>query len=277
MQTTDPVIISASRRTDVPALHGAWFRASLDAGQVSCRQPFSGVTQTISLRREDVLGFVFWSKNFVPFLDTLDVLRARGYPFYCHYTITGLAAPFEPQLPPLSERLDSFREIACRFGEDCVIWRFDPLVLANTLSADQTYDRFCRLLTALQGATNLCVTSFVQMYAKVQRRFERLRQAHGIEVYDPALDAKRALLVRLADEARGAGISLAVCCQDELVGGGVLKAGCVDAARLARVSGAPMPDVPRRGARPQCGCCASRDIGTYNTCTHRCAYCYATT
>ena len=76
-----PLIISASRRTDVPAFHGAWFLACLDQGYAEYPNPFSNALCRVSLRRDTVIGFVFWSKNFIPFLPVLAELDKRGYPF----------------------------------------------------------------------------------------------------------------------------------------------------------------------------------------------------
>jgi hypothetical protein len=270
-----PHIISASRRCDVPAHHGDWFMQCLSAGIVTYRHPFSGAPQAASLRRDDVIGFVFWSKDFLPFEHHLNELEQCGYPFYCQFTITGLDAPLEPHLPPLQQRLDCFRRLAECHGPARVVWRFDPIVISSGCSVDKTCERFTRMCDSLAGCTDTCVVSFMQHYTKVDARLARVAERTGIRVVDLPDTDRRALLTRMAQHAATVGIGVTVCCQDELVGGEVGKAHCVDIERFARFLAEPLPDVPRQGTRKQCGCSHSVDIGAYGRCGHGCAYCYA--
>ena len=270
-----PSIISVSRRSDIPAWHGAWFMHCLDEGYAEFLNPFNRKPVHVSLLPDDVLGFVFWSKNFIPFMDSLDSVARRDYPFYCHYTITGLPDLLEPCLPPVNDRLACFKHLSDRLGPDRVIWRFDPIVISNTLSPDATFERFVSLTDRIVGCTRLCCVSFVQMYRKVMRRMAELETSGDFSLSDPSTDEKRALLARMADYASQAGIRLAVCCQDDLIGGLIDKAHCVDRDVLLSHSAIILPAIPRKGTRAMCGCSFSRDIGTYNTCNHHCRYCYA--
>ncbi len=275
MATTTPNIISVSRRSDVPAWHGKWFAQRLKDGFAEYRNPFSGALHRVSLLPEDVIGFVFWSKNFSGFHDILADVDKAGYLFYCHFTITGLDKNLEPGMPSLASRLACFRELSRIYGTERVLWRFDPIVISSACSADETFRRFSRLLNELAGHTHDCYVSFVQFYGKVKKRFARLEQETGVRVFDPPLVEKRDLLARMAEEAARANVTISVCCQDELVGGGVEKAHCVAIERFRLISGRDLPPVPRRGTRKQCGCSQSRDIGAYDTCRHGCVYCYA--
>ena len=258
-----PSIISVSRRTDVPAFHGAWFMDCLNRGYAECPNPFSKKMQRVSLRRDDVIGFVFWSKNFIPFLPVLDNVRSRGFQFYCLFTITGHDAPIEPHLPPLSDRIACFKTIASTHGADHVMWRFDPIIAC----AHSPFDMFRKFADDLVGSTDECITSFVQFYPKVRRRCRQL----GMQLADPPIEEKRTVIERMADYAASRGMKLNVCCQDDLICGKAGKAHCVDIERF----GLTIAAVPRKGTRKQCGCSYSRDIGTYNTCDHQCVYCYA--
>lgn len=264
-------IISASRRTDIPAFYMPWFMRRLDAGMVSYPNPFGGQRCTVSLRPEHVHSFVFWSKNFAPFLPHLDAIRDRDTRFYCHYTITGAPRFIEPHVPDWEQGVDTFRALVEKTSPRHVQWRFDPILIAEGLPPEFYSARFRQIAQALSGLTERCYFSFASFYGKVERR---LTQA-GIRYNDPPLAEKHALIHTLADTAEQVGITLYACCQDDLIGGRVKQAHCVDGDLLAEL----FPDRPlvsaQRPTREACGCFASRDIGIYNTCVHGCVYCYA--
>jgi hypothetical protein len=264
-------IISASRRTDIPAFYMPWLMNRLRAGSVDYPNPFGGQVCTISLRPEDVHSIVFWSKYYRQLLPHLDELEECGYRFYCHYTITGAPRALEPHVPDWQQAVQVFRQLSERTSPRHVQWRFDPIVFTDELGADFYTDRFRQLADALTGATHRCYFSFATYYGKVTRQ---LQCAH-IRFFDPPVEEKQALIERMADIADARGITLYACCQDALVAGRVRKAHCVDGDLLAEL----FPDRPllsqARPTREQCGCTASRDIGMYDTCPHGCVYCYA--
>lgn len=266
-----PRIISASRRCDIPATRRDWFLRCLRAGTASFTHPYSHQRCTVSLAPDDVIGFVFWSKDFSHFHDVLSEVRARGFLFYCLYTITGLGEPLEQHPTSLDGRIRDFQTLSEMFGPACLVWRFDPIVLSDDITVETTISRFSHIASRLSTCTRECIVSFVQHYPHM---LQRLAQRH-IHIIDPPLDEKRALLHHLADIARTYAISIHVCCQDELVGGPIKKAHCVDIWRFRELAGATLPGVPRRGTRRQCGCSASTDIGSYHACPHACLYCYA--
>lgn len=266
-----PRIISASRRCDIPATHAEWFVRCLRAGAASFTHPYSRQRCTVSLAPHDVIGFVFWSKDFSRFYDVLAEVHARGFLFYCLYTITGLGAPYEQHTTTLDARIRDFQRLSETFGPTRLVWRFDPIVLSEAISPDMTISRFALIASRLSTCTRDCIVSFVQRYPHMLQRLAQRR----IRSIDPPLDEKRTLLHHLADLARTYAITLHVCCQDELVGGPIKKAHCVDIWRFRELAGATLPGIPRRGTRPQCGCSASTDIGSYHACPHACLYCYA--
>ncbi len=266
-------IISASRRTDIPAFYMPWFMHRLRAGTVSYPNPFGGQNHTLSLRPEDVHSIVFWSKFYGPFLCHVDELQAQGYAFYAHYTITGAPPCLEPNVPHWEQAVQVFRTLAARTSPRHVQWRFDPILLTDDLDAAFYLDRFRQIAAALEGATTRCYFSFATFYTKVTRRLEKA----GIRFIDPPLEARQALVETLAAAASNHGMTLYSCCQADLLSARVRPAHCVDADLLAEL----FPDRPlTRTARPtreQCGCFASRDIGMYDTCPFGCLYCYANT
>ncbi len=264
-------IISASRRTDIPAFYMSWLMNRLRTGYVCYPNPFSGEVYTVSLRPEEVHSIVFWSKGYKPLLSHLDELKERGYYFYFHYTITGAPRVLEPHVPDWQRSVQVFQELAKRTSPRYVQWRFDPILFTEELGTKFYIERFRDIATALSGATQRCYFSFAVFYGKVERQLQRT----GIYFHDPAMEEKQALIEAMADIAAPCGITLYACCQDALVTGRVQKARCVDGDLLAEL----FPDRPRisqlRPTREQCGCVASRDIGMYDTCPYGCLYCYA--
>jgi DNA repair photolyase len=264
-------VISASRRTDIPAFYMPWLMNCLRKGGVSYPNPVSGRIHTVSLQPDDVHSIVFWSKNYGRFLPHWDELVERGYRFYFHYTITGVPRKLEPHVPDWPQSVEVFRTLAKRASPRHVQWRFDPILFTHEWGAEFYVERFRRIAAALAGATRRCYFSFAIFYDKVKRR---LQQA-GIRFRDPSLEEKLALVQAMADIADECDIGLYACCEDILVTERVRKAHCVDGDLLAELF-QDRPLVSQfRPTREQCGCVASRDIGMYDTCPHGCVYCYA--
>lgn len=274
------VIVSASFRTDIPAFYGRWFINRLRAGACEVRNPYGSQTYTVSLRREDVDGFVFWTKNIGPFLRRLPEVRERGFPFVVQHTINGYPRALESRVAHNSRTIGYVRRVSETYGSDAVVWRYDPIMLSSLTPPDWHRRHFASLARRLEGATNEVTVSFAQVYQKTRRNLNAAAREYDFtwdEHERVAPDDLRALLVDLAQIAVAHGMRMTACSQRSLlIPGLVSEARCVDAERLARVAGAPLPGKPRlKGNRPECGCYESRDIGAYDTCPHGCVYCYA--
>jgi hypothetical protein len=269
------MIISASYKTDIPAFYGEWFRARLRAGYCLMRNPHSGQVSRVSLRREDVDGFVFWTKNLGPFIPTLAEVHRRGYPFIVQYTITGYPRALETAVVDADRAVDHLRLVAETYGPRAAVWRYDPILFSSLTPPEAHLAAFGRLTERLRGATDEVVVSFAQVYYKTRKNTDAAARAHGFTWRDPADNEKRALLSRFVEIARANGMQLTVCSQNHLLVPGAQPARCVDATRLADIAGHPI-GAPLKGNRPDCGCHQSRDIGEYDTCPHGCVYCYAT-
>jgi len=270
-----PRIISASRRTDIPAFYGEWFMRRLREGWALTYNPFSRRVFRVSLVPSDVAAIVFWSKNFGPFLPRLAELAERGYNMVFHYTITGLPRVFEGRVPDTGAAVAAFRALAGMFSSRHVQWRYDPVLLTTVTDKEYHLRRFRELCGRLEGLTTRCYTSFVCLYPKVRRRLEGVLAKNGVQMQPATAEEQRELAGRLAEIAAGHGIALYSCCGDHLVGGPVKKARCVDGGLLAGLFGLD-PGLFRPGpSRKQCGCSESTDIGMYDTCPHACVYCYA--
>jgi hypothetical protein len=268
-------IVSVSRRTDVPAFYQEWFRKRIEEGYAGYVNPFGGQKYLVSLRTEDVLAFVFWSKDFGPFLEDLRRMDDKGYKFYFNFTITGLPSDFEPDVPPLGDLIGTCKELAARYSPKHINWRYDPIVISNATTADYHVERFTHIAKTLEGSVERCYFSFSTFYDKVKKNLARLRRETDIDAFDPDTTIKRELAGRLADIGAEYGIRLYTCCGDYLISNDIRKASCVDADTIAELFYGGQLDVPRKPTRNECGCFASVDIGAYDTCVHGCIYCYA--
>lgn len=269
------MIISASYRTDIPAFYGEWFRNRLRAGFCKMANPFNRKQRyTISLRRENVDGFVFWTKNLAPFTGVLDEVRERGFPFIVQYTINGYPRALESRVVDPSRSVRHFRAVAEKFGPRVPIWRYDTIIFSTLTDAGFHRRNFEELATQLAGATDEVVVSFMQLYDKTHRNMNEAARRHSFQWEDPPAHAKRSLLEDLAAIAAGHSMRLTICSQPELLIGGVGEARCVDAQRLMDVAGRRFR-AELKGMRTGCGCFESKDIGDYDTCPHGCVYCYA--
>ena len=268
-------IISVSRRTDIPAFYSEWFLNRIRDGYVRWVNPFSRIVHRISLRPEDVMAFVLWSKNYAPLLPHLGKLDAGGYRMLFHFTINGLPKAFEPRVPGTRETLECARTLSDRYGADAVLWRYDPVLVSSITDRQYHLSRFRELCAALEGAVKRCYFSFVVFHNKVQRNASALRRETGIVLHDLPTPERVEIANALADIASEHRIELLSCCGDYLLGGKIKKAHCTDAELLLRL----YPDKTRRlveaPTREGCGCCECTDIGAYDTCPHGCVYCYA--
>ncbi len=272
------MIISASRRTDIPAFFGHWFAERVRAGWVDIKNPFNPKqVRRVSLLPEDVDAFVFWTKNPAPFRGLLDGLDRRGFCYYFQFTINAYDRDLEPNLPAMKERLETFFRLSDRLGPERVIWRYDPIVLSNRTPAEFHLKSFDGLSRALQGRTRRVVISLAEYYRKTNRRLRAL-EADGVRFDRQAADRPRTidLLRRLRQAADARGIQMESCaCAFDLSPAGIRPSACVDAQLIRALWGADVPSTGDPGQREHCRCAISRDIGTNSTCAHGCLYCYA--
>lgn len=270
-------IVSISRRTDIPAFYGPWFEHRMEEGFAGWENPFGGQRYLVSLNPDDVLALVFWSKNYRPFLPVLEKVRARGYPVFFNYTITGLPHEFECHLVPTDDALDSLGQLASLYSPDHINWRYDPIVVSSITPPAFHEARFAELCAKLQGKVRRCYFSYAIMYGKVERNFRRYEHEHSVKVMDLQQPDRIALAKRLAEIAAAHGIDMFTCCGDYLIDGRIKKAHCVDGDVISRLYYGGGWHGVERPTRKECGCTESTDIGKYDTCPHGCIYCYANT
>jgi hypothetical protein len=273
LESTVPVIVSASYRTDIPAFYAAWFLARLRAGYCRVANPYGGGTHRVSLAPGDVDGFVFWTRNMRPLMADLDRVRQVA-PFTVQFTLTGYPRALESSVIGLEEGVAQMHELRRRFGPRVAAWRYDPIVFGAGLDPAAHLANFAGLARQLAGTVDEVALSVVHLYRKTRRNLDRAAQRHRFLWHDPPVEGKRELLAELAAIAVGHGIVPTLCSQPELLVPGLDEARCIDAERLADVAQHPIAG-RESGNRPGCRCALSRDIGAYDTCPHGCVYCYA--
>lgn len=274
------MIISASRRTDIPAYYGEWLMNRLRAGYCDVANPFNPKqVSRVSLRPEDVDAVVFWTKHVTPFLSSLDEIDARRFRTMFLYTLNAYPKPLEPGLPTTEQRTDTFRTLASRLGARRVVWRYDPIILSRQITADYHLDTFASLASQLRGSTQRVIISFVDFYRKTARRLSRLEEETGDAFCRETLDHPDLpdLVRGLKDAAAANGMEIQSCCEDPRVAELGIKPGkCIDDEWIRSAFGIDVPSRKDPGQRPGCRCVVSKDIGAPNTCLCGCPYCYAT-
>lgn len=272
------MIVSASRRTDIPAFHGEWFVERLRAGWVEVRNPFNPKqVRKVSLQPEDVDACVFWTKNPAPFIRHLDELDSAGYRYYFQFTLNAYGSELEPGVPQEAARLDSFACLSDRLGPRRVIWRYDPIVLSSLTPPDFHLKAFERLVRSLRGRTKRVVISLVEYYRKIDRRL-RCLEAAGVRFERQAIgqDVTRRLLSELRAMACDCDMEMQTCASGvDFSDLGIRPGACIDGLLIRELWDREVPLTKDPGQRPHCRCVMSRDIGTNDTCAHGCLYCYA--
>ena len=310
-----PILVSASRSTDIPAFYADWFFHRLKVGYSAWTNPFNGVKSFVSY--QDTRFIVFWSKNPQPLLRHLDYLKERNIGCYIQYTLNDYEKEgLERGVPKLSERIDTFKLLVDKLGKGRVIWRFDPLLLTDDISIDALLSKIERIGNQLQGYTEKLVFSYADIlsYRKVKANLEK----NHIPYHEWTEMQMLEFAKRLAELNKKWGYTLATCGEKvDLQQFGVEHNHCIDDALIIRfayedkklmdflkVKTYPMPvpnlfgesesmpndaillpnntyathgDNRDKGQRLFCGCIVSKDIGEYNTCPHLCEYCYANT
>ena len=314
VEATAPVIISASRSTDIPAFFAKWFFNRLAKGYCVWYNPFNQQPMYISFSKCKVV--VFWTKNpeqIIPFLPELD---RRGIHYYFQVTLNDyMKEGFEPNVPPVEKRIETFRKLSQLIGKEKVIWRFDPLIITPTIGPRELLKRIWNIGNQLKGYTDKLVFSFVDVkaYRKVQNNLVKetmhftkenvenaeANHAQRIEIVEGLLK------IRNAWHQEGWDVEMATCAEDiNLEKYGIEHNRCIDGELMKRIFAddeelvyylhtlkwperdifGQLPPIPEKkknvkdvGQRKICGCMVSKDIGMYNTCRHFCVYCYANT
>jgi hypothetical protein len=294
-----PEVISASRSTDIPAFYAEWFMNRLQQGYVKWVNPFNRRPQYVAFSNARVI--IFWSKNPRPLMPFLDKLDRRSLGYYFHFTLNDYEFErLEPGVPPLADRIETFKTLSQRIGKHRVIWRFDPLILAQGLAVPALLNRIERVGDQLAPFTQKLVFSFadISTYRKVQNNLARKGIAYQEFRKDLMVEAAQGI----GALAKQWGIAATTCAEPiSLSQFGIQHNRCIDDDLILRITPNPTSlnrlfgldlspqhdlfgtsekgrtPVKDPGQRASCGCVFGKDIGQYNTCPHLCLYCYANT
>lgn len=263
------MILSVSRRTDIPSYYFEWFSRRLKEGFVLVRNPGNrDMVSRVELSPSTVECMVFWTKNPAPMLDQLEVLAP--YPFYVQFTLNPYGKELEANLPEKATLADTFKRLASRIGRERVVWRYSPIIINSVYTGAFHLESFAAYCRQLRNATAHCRISFLEMYPKIGPRMAAL----GIE------EAPRQECVELAMKfaaiASGYGITVGACGDLDNESAGLDFSPCIDRRLIERVAGGVFPvKKDRNQKKAGCRCVESVDIGAYQTCLNGCAYCYA--
>jgi hypothetical protein len=264
------MIISASRRTDIPAFFGEWFMDRLREKRVAVKNPRNPkIISEVSLDPEDVDCIVFWTKNAKNFMRYLDEIERTGHRYYFQYTLNSYGNSIEKNLDAKSAA-EAFIALSKLIGKKKIIWRYDPVIINDTYTVEYHLKNFGELCEKLNRFTEKCVISFVDRYSFLANAF---KEYNITELSD---DQIREIAGGISVIAAKYAIPLASCCEGiDLSKYNIRGNKCVDDELINELFGLRIKYKKDPGQRRECGCCVSRDIGAYNTCPHGCVYCYA--
>lgn len=295
-----PIIVSASRSTDIPTFYADWFVERWKAGYVKWKNPFNGVPLYVSFKNTKVV--VFWTKNPKPMMKHLDFLDENVKNYYFQFSLNDYDKEgFEGKVPRVENRIETFKELSNRIGKEKVVWRFDPLLLTNEIDVKELLKRLEKIGDELYKYTNKLVFSFadIGIYKKVENNLNRsniqyieftletmLEFAEGLQKLNKKWELELATCAEKFDLNKY-GIHHNKCIDDDLMidlfhqdeelmkflGVEFIEPSLFDATTTITKT----KKIKDKGQREACGCIMSKDIGEYNTCPHECVYCYANT
>lgn len=264
------MILSVSRRTDIPNYYSEWFFNRLKEGFLYVRNPmnFHQISE-IKISPDVVDCIVFWTKNPLPMMERLDELEAYNY--YFQFTLTGYGNDVERNLPnKKTSVIPIFQELSNRIGKEKVVWRYDPIFFSNRYNVQYHLKAFRSIAEALSGYTEKCVISFLDIYPKNKKNMDNLLS------YDLSDSELREFAKELSNIAKENHIKIGSCAEKvDLDEYGIIHNSCIDKELIEKIIGCKLKINKDKNQRIECGCVESVEVGTYNTCKNGCVYCYA--
>jgi len=263
------MILSVSRRTDIPAFYSKWFFNRIHEGFVDVRNPMNvHQVSRVNIKPDVVDCIVFWTKHAQPIMKRLHELDEYNY--YFQYTINPYDRLIERNVPQKKGIIENFRDLSEQIGLTRVVWRYDPILITDKVDFDYHIKYFEELAKRLSGYTQRCVISFVDLYKKT------VRNTQALNMREPTVDEMHRFASLMTDIANNYGMKVVSCSEKEDLGKeGVEHGCCIDRKLIEQIVGYELDVKKDKNQREECGCVQSIDIGEYNTCMHNCKYCYA--
>ena len=264
------MILSVSRRTDIPAFYAEWFMERLRQKYVLVRNPFNAHNIShIPLSPENVDAIVFWTKNSKPIHRYLDEIDELGYKYYFQYTITPYRNDLEEKVQDKKEIVETFQTLSKKIGSEKVILRYDPVIITSSYSIDYHIKAFEKLCSHLKGYTHKVIISFIDYYNNTYKNIK----SHN--VYNISDNDMYIIAENFSSIANDNDLIIESCAEQiDLERFGINHGKCIDNELIEKITGYKL-SVGRDNQRNACGCIKCIDIGEYNTCMHKCLYCYA--
>lgn len=272
------MIISASRRTDIPAFYSPWFMNRVRAGFCIVPNPLNAKQiSRVSLEPDDVDALVFWTRDPSPLVPHVRELEDRGLPCFFLVTLLGYPEAYEPHSPNRRQVVEACRKLADVLGPERLAWRYDPIILSDATGPEFHRTAFSEIARELEGASSRCIVSVLDLYRGVRRAFagfgESLRPWEGARL----AKGLSCLVPYLVECGKERNFSLQSCAEEhDLSGLGVSPGACIDAGWMSAALCRSVSVNKDPYQREHCLCSAAKDIGVYNTCVFGCRYCYAT-
>lgn len=264
------MILSVSRRTDIPAFYSTWFMNRIKSGFVMVRNPFNHKQiSKISLNPEYIDCIVFWTKNAQPIMKYLDEI-SNNYLFYFQYTLNAYDRDIEPSADSLENRLEIIKQLSSKIGKEKVIWRYDPILISDKYTVNWHISQFEKISNELSNYVETCVFSFLDIYDKI------IKNIYSINGKAPSYEEKMYISKKFSQIAEANNIKLKTCSEDiELSKYNIRPSCCIDPILIGKLLNCEIKTKKDSNQRQTCGCVESIDIGEYNTCLNGCLYCYA--
>lgn len=264
------MILSVSRRTDIPNYFSDWFLNKVSNGYLYVRNPMNNhQVSKIEINREVIDCIVFWTKNPKNMIPKLDELK--NYPFYFQFTLTPYDKDIEPGIPSKRDELiDTFITLSNKIGKERVIWRYDPILINNKYTLEYHIKTISEMADRLNGYTDKVIISFIDSYAKIKKNMKEL------EIADISVEDMKSIAREFTIIASRNNLLIETCAEMiELKEYGISHGKCIDDNLISRITGAKLDIKKDKNQRKECGCMESIDVGAYNTCINGCKYCYA--
>lgn len=264
------MIISASRRTDIPAFYSRWFLNRIEQKYVLVPNPFNPkMISRINLDPAVVDCIVFWTKNPNPMINKLEELK--DYKYYFQFTLNPYEKDIENHLPSVSLRIEIFKRLSEKIGKEKVVWRYDPLLTNKKYDTSFHKEAFAEIAYGLKDHTERCMLGFIDHYHHIRNHVSKLdiNPLTNEEIEELAISFKHTM-----DQYPS--IEFDTCTKKvDLTHLSIPSGLCVDKQLIERITGYPISAKKDKNQRNICNCIESIDIGTYESCLNGCIYCYA--